>query len=261
MCSDTNPNLPGWVDAPATTTPRGSNSAANCSALGALRPATRRGQARARSAHLDERVDGDRRSVGRDDQRVDVDARDVVALGDQPPEPDQRPRQDVTVDRRLAAELAEQPGRGEVVDHLRGRRRRRAEPGRNTTSAIASARTPPTPSMTVGPNCGSRTSAGDQLAIALHHRRHEHVRPSPSSGVAAASSSAAAAATPRRRSREIEAHEAALGLVGDRVTVELGDDRIPDLVGRGDRTSRVVGEPFRGDRHAVRGQELLRRAF
>ena len=46
---------------------------------------------------------------------------------------------------------------------------------RNTTSATASASTPPTPSITHGPNCGSREQTGDQLAVALHHRRDEHL--------------------------------------------------------------------------------------
>src|SRR5919108_337552 len=36
LCSATKPNLPGWLDAPATTTPRGSNSAPHCSGEGAL---------------------------------------------------------------------------------------------------------------------------------------------------------------------------------------------------------------------------------
>ena len=37
LCRDTNPNFPGWLDAPATTTPRGSKSALNCSSDGRRR--------------------------------------------------------------------------------------------------------------------------------------------------------------------------------------------------------------------------------
>ncbi len=74
--------------------------------------------------------------------------------------------------------------------------------GRNTTSAIASARTPPTPSMTVGPNCGSRSAPtmNSRLPFTIPATSTFTV---PSSGVAAASSSAAAAATSAglRRSR------------------------------------------------------------
>ncbi len=58
--------------------------------------------------------------------------------------------------------------------------------GRNTTSCAASAKMPPTPSITVGPNCGSRT------APAISSRMPETIgatsrSTSPSSGRAAAS--------------------------------------------------------------------------
>ena len=46
--------------------------------------------------------------------------------------------------------------------------------GRNTTSAIASARMPPTPSMTVAPNCGSRTRPTISSRLPAHHRRDQH---------------------------------------------------------------------------------------
>ena len=55
-------------------------------------------------AELDERVDGDRRALRRDDQRVDVDAVDVGPLGGDAPEADEDVGQGVAVDGRLAAE-------------------------------------------------------------------------------------------------------------------------------------------------------------
>ena len=66
--------------------------------------------------------------------------------------------------------------------------------GRNATSAIASASTPPTPSMTIGPNCGSR------IIPTMNSRAPETIgatrsETSPSSGRAAASSSSAAIRT------------------------------------------------------------------
>ena len=63
--------------------------------------------------------------------------------------------------------------------------------GRNATSAIASASTPPTPSITIGPNCGSRiiptmnSRAPDTIGATSSDT-------SPSSGRAAASNSSAA---------------------------------------------------------------------
>ncbi len=66
--------------------------------------------------------------------------------------------------------------------------------GRNCTSAIASATMPPTPSITLAPNCGSRTTP------AINSRLPEIIGAinsdtSPSAGVALAKRSVAAAST------------------------------------------------------------------
>ena len=104
--------------------------------------------------------------------------------------------------------------------------------GRNTTSATASARMPPTPSITVGPNWASRSTP----AISSRLPRiigATSTATSPSSGVAAASSSVAA--WPHGGGvGEAEPDQTALGLVGDGVAVELGDDRVAELLGGGD---------------------------
>ena len=183
LWSATNPNLPGWVDAPATTTPLGSNRAPEL--LG-------RGHQRAHGVHLHEGVDGDRPAVD-DDQRVEVGRAQVgVGLGrrDRPSEHVDQRR---PVDGGLAPERAEQRLGREVVDHVLGVDRVDRARGGCATSATASARMPPTPSITVMPNCGSsvRPAISSRLPCTIGATR---TATSPSSGVAAASSSAAAAA-------------------------------------------------------------------
>ena len=66
--------------------------------------------------------------------------------------------------------------------------------GRNTTSATASASTPPTPSMTLAPNCGSRTmpAMSSRLPLIMGATSSDT---SPSAAVALPSNSAAAAST------------------------------------------------------------------
>ena len=99
----TNPNLPGCDEAPATSTPRGSNRARNCSAVGGRAERSGVGPSAA-SRELDERVDGDRRALRRDDQRVDVDALDVGPLDGDLPEADEDLGEGDAVDGCLAAE-------------------------------------------------------------------------------------------------------------------------------------------------------------
>ena len=121
-------------------------------------------------AELDECIDSDGAPSARDDQRVDVDADDVGA--GRRPAPTAR-----------AAPTAVAPGRLRVRHGTRRAVVWVDRPsiisaasialigaGRNCTSAMASAITPPMPSMTLAPNCGSRTTPGDQLAIARDHR-------------------------------------------------------------------------------------------
>jgi hypothetical protein len=99
------------------------------------RPHRGRGRRRGRRVDLHERVDGDGQPVAHD-QRVQVDAADVGALLAEASETDEEPRQGVAIDRRLAAEAAEQRLRAQAVyqpQRLAGagappRRRRRRAP-------------------------------------------------------------------------------------------------------------------------------------
>ena len=203
-----------------------------------------------RLTQFDEGVDGDRRSVGGDDQRVDVDAGHVVALGDHPAEGDERRRQGVPVDSGLAAERSEQrpPCAGRRSSRLPSRRSSGA--GRNTTSPTASASTPPTPSITVGPNCGSRNAPAISSRVPATIGATSRST-SPSSGRAAAKQDAG-----RRADGvgvgEAEANEAALGLVGDALAVELEHDGKAERRRGGDGGVHVAGVASSAQRHAER---------
>ena len=107
---------------------------------------------------------------------------------------------------------------------------------RNATSPTASARTPPTPSITVMPNCRVVGETGDQLACARHHRRDQY------RDVAVVGSS------PPRAGRSVAARTAASSLSARRtrprsvlcaiaVAAQLGDDGKAEL-GRGLRRPR-----------------------
>ena len=145
----------------------------------------------------------------------------------------------VAIDRGLAAERPEQRLGREVVEEVARRRARSSGTRRNATSPSASASTPPTPNITHGPNCGSRTSP----AISSRVPRTIGATSSstgPSSGRAAASSSVGRGVH-RGGVAEAEPHEAAFGLVRDRVAAQLHHDRIADRIGRGD--GGVGGRP------------------
>ena len=145
---------------------------------------------------------------------------------------------------RLAAERAEQRLGREVVDQLVGVELGRAARAGTRRRPSASASTPPTPSITHGPNCGSRHEPGDELAGARAPSARRAARPRRRRARAAASSSGRRGARPRRR-RQPEAHETPFGLVRDRVAAQLDDhDRVADRVGGGDRAVGV-GAPTR----------------
>ncbi len=252
LWSETKPNLPGWVEAPDTSTPRGSKRARNCSSVGRGRTGAR-GRRRA-VGQLDERVHRHRPTVGTDDQRVDVDAGDVVALGREPAEPDQQPRQAVPVDGRLAAERAQQPLGGELVDHLV---RRHVVDGRRAEDDIGDGlgEDPTDAEHHRRPELRVAQHARDQLPVSLDHGRDED---------------GDVAILGRGRGQQLgggaghgvgvgeaEAHEPAFGLVGDAVAVELGHDREPELLGRRHRLVRRADDAFTGDRHAALGEEAL----
>ena len=178
---------PGWVEAPATTTPRGSNRARNCSARSARsRHAPRPGRRRRRHAvDHDERVEVGRHEVGRRPRRRA-----------------DRPTSTSTSRSRSTAGSprngAEQRLGGAGRRSCRAASTRSIGTRRMATSATASARMPPTPTITVMPNCGS--SASPAISSRLPRTiGATSTATSPSSGVAAASSSVAAAAHRRRR--------------------------------------------------------------
>ena len=98
--------------------------------------------------------------------------------------------------------------------------------GRKATSATASARMPPTPSMTVMPNWGSSWSPAISSRVARSIGATSRWT-SPSSGVAAASRAAAASRTCSAEPR-LQADQAPLGLVGDAVAAQLDHDRVAD---------------------------------
>ena len=79
---------------------------------------------------------------------------------------------------------------------------------------------------------------------------------SPSSGWAAASRSPWPR-RPRRAVAQPEAHEAPLGLVGDRVAAQLDHDRVPDGLGRGDRRVGVDRGALVENGHAVSREQRL----
>ena len=102
----TKPNLPGWVDTPATSTPRGSNSAWKCGRVDAPSAAT---STRASTA------------TGRPSTTISGLRSALTIVGSASAasrQAEEHVDQRVAVDGRLAAELAEQPLGGEVVDHL-----------------------------------------------------------------------------------------------------------------------------------------------
>ena len=127
--------------------------------------------------------------------------------------------------------------------------------GRNTTSATASARMPPTPSITVGPNCGSRTTPA--ISSRLPRTIGATSTPtSPSCGRGRGEQLAGGAAH-RVGVAEAEPNEPALGLVGDRVAVELGDDRDIPWRRRRRRPRRRSPPALGRDGHPVAGEQAL----
>ena len=215
LCSATKPNLPGWRR-------RAGDDHALAGRTARAKLLGRRAH-RSRS-HLDQRVDRDRHAVD-DDQRVEVGATRSSAFGvaasDSPSStsasasrstagsPRNAPSSAWVARSSIISSASTAVDRHEPERHV-ARPPRRA-PRRRRASRVM-------------PNCGSRTSPAISSRLPVHHRRDEHadlavVGPSPRR----------AARRPRPRtasaSAQAEAHEAALGLVRDRVAAELHDDR------------------------------------
>ena len=194
-----------------------------------------------RRRQFDERVDGDDDTVGADDQRVDVDARHIGAFGGESAETDQHRGERVTFDGRFTAELTEQLLRGEAVDHVE-RRRRRDRRGAEHDVGHRLGEDAADPEHDGRSELRVAHHACDQFPVAADHRCHEHIdvtvvgcRRREQIGCGAFDAGPIA---------EPEPHETALGLVGDRVAVQLGHDRITDLVSRLSRFGRARREPL-----------------
>ena len=180
----------------------------------------------ARPRDLDERVDRDRAAVD-DDQRVDVDRDDVgLGVGERAQAEDRRDER-VAVDRGLAAERPEQRLGLQLVDHLvRVDPFERHEPEAHVRDRLG--QDPAEADHHAATELRVGVHAGDQLAGPAHHRRDEQLdrRRPPGSR---RPSSASAASRDRTLVAQVEAHQAALGLVGDGVAAELHHDREPEL--------------------------------
>ena len=205
------------------------------------RPAGRTGRGTARRwagsrPQLHEGVDGDGHAVA-DDERVEVHRRRCPG-GRRPRRTGRRARRPDAPGRRPARPGTGPGGawvpRSSIIPPASSRS---IGTSRNTTSASASASTPPTPSITVIPNCGSRLSPA--ISSRVPRTIGATRRPtSPSLGTAAARSSAPAASHRGGRPQP-EAHQAPLGLVGDGIAAQLHHDGEADL-GRRPRPRRLA---------------------
>ena len=260
LCSATNPNLPGWLDAPATITPRGSNSAANPSrARAGVAVAAARRRRFVGVVELDERVDGDGLAVD-DDERVDVDRGDVGAVL-------ARGATGRAASPRSAARSTAGSPRNGPSSFWVARS--------SISSSASSSRERDEPERDVAERFGEHAAdaehharaelriahePGDQLAGAAHHRRDEQLDRAVVG--AGRGEQLGAAASDRGGVAQAEAHEAALGLVRDRVAAQLHHDR--DSRSRR-RPPTAASASARGalveHRHAVARQQLLRRGF
>ena len=164
----TNPNLPGWVDAPATRTPRGSNRARNRS--GAMGPRASAG-AHQRTSTRASTATGRPSTTSSGLRSAEAMSSRRAAASDRPTSTSATAS---AVDGRLAPERPEQGLEGQVVDHLLG-----VDPGDRHQ-----------PEADVGDGLGQDAAhpehdghaelrvvvqPGDQLAGRPQHRRHQQV--------------------------------------------------------------------------------------
>ena len=252
---------PGCVDAPATTTPRGSNSARKPSSSRRLadwsRVRGRESTAAAATARRARPARRPRRAAVDDDERVHVDRRDVGrVLGERARAGEHRARarrgRPAGSPRNGAEQLLRARGRRcrscgvDVVERARRGTRRRRAPRRARRRR---------PSITHGPNCGSRT----RPAMSSRVPRTIGATSSstaPSSGRAAASSSLRGRARPprrRARPRRTRPRSVLCAIASPHSFTTTGK---PIACGRGDRAVGVGGGPFVEHGHAVRAQQL-----
>ena len=161
----------------------------------------------------------------------------------------------LSIDRRLAAELAEQLLRREVVDELeRIEPAERYEAERDVGDRLGE--DPADAEHHGGPELRVAHEPGDELTVAAHLLRDDQVdlavirccRGEQRVGRLAH----------RIGRREVEAHQTALGLVRDAIAVELHDDRHPHGLGGCDCGRAAVDDALVRDLEPMRGQQRLR---
>ena len=173
-------------------------------------------------------------------------------------QPDEHVGQQLPVDGRLAPEGPEERLRPELVDHVQGvHPLERHEAEHHVGQGLG--QDPSDAEHHGHAELGIPVEPGDELPVALHHRRHQQrdltvVR-------AGRSQQVGAGTLDRLPGAEVETDQPPLGLVGDPVAVQLHDDREPQL-GRRRAGRRSIGhDPLLGDGHAVRRKERLRRGL
>ena len=209
-------------------------------------------------AELHERIDGQRRPVGGDDQGIDVDAEDVGSRGDQCRQSEQHCLQLLAIDWQLATKRAEQLLRRQSIDHLgcveiADRRRPELHVGERLGDDAADTE------HDVGAELRIAYHPGDQLAIARDHRGDQQRHLSISR---------------RRLGQEInrrglhggavgkpQAHQASLGLVRDCSATQLRHHRVAECLRGLDSPLRCRHLTLVGHGHAVRAQQRLRCGF
>ena len=152
-----------------------------------------------------------------------------------------KPADRVAIDGRLAAVPVQQRGGPERRRASRGRPARVTGASRIATSSSTSARTPPRPTSTAGPNCWSRsrpTMSCTPSGIIGATRRPVRVA---AAGSGSSRSSPGGRVRPRSASARPEPNPADLRLVGEPGRVELQHDRDSRGVGRGDGRVRGHG--------------------
>ena len=239
----TNPNLPGWVDTPATSTPRGSNRAWKPGRVDRHQPTST--SASTATGRPSTTISGLRSAL-----TIDGSALGGLATG-------RRARRPGPRGRRRGSPRTSPRSRWVARSSIMSRAscaRDGHEPERDVRQRLGE--DPADAEHHGHPELLVAVQAGDELAVAAEHRRHEQVH------LAVLGPGGGEELRGGRRDRvvvaEPEAHEAALGLVRDGRAAELHHDRVAELPRRGHRLGGVVTCALVGEAHAVRRQEPLR---
>jgi hypothetical protein len=187
-------------------------------------------------AELHERVHGHRLARGRDDQRVDVDRQHVVTPDGNVGQSAQHAGQTAAIDRGLAAELAEQPLRGQRVDHLVGvRLGDRGDAELHIGDGFGE--DPPDSEHHYRTELRIDGDPGDQLPAARDHRSDEQCHRSVLGCGPAQQRVGRVAHGPGVG--EPQPHQPAFGLVGDRRPAQLDCHRVADRLRGVDRRRSI----------------------